>query len=624
MWEAPRRADRGPCFRRTPSARKLRCTLDWLRLQKHTRTDYESPITNHESRTNLRERLTRLEVLHRVSNAIHTVRAPQKILRLVLREAVRITRANSGSIVLINPNTGLLDIEAAVGLPKKAQRLKLKPGEGVTGWVAQRGQPLRVPDVTADPRYVKARPSVRSELAAPLEVEGQVMGVLNVDSDRVHAFSEADEELLVALARHSARVLHNAWLLETLRLKTRQLETLVAVGQTIVSAPSLDETLRLITAQGAKLLRGKLCSLLLLDPERRELTLRACHGAGKRYATKPNLPVAESQVGVVVRGKRPLAVLNVQESHRYHHIEVARAEGLVSLLSVPLLYRGEATGVLNVYTGEQHRFDNEEIRLLSALAHLSAIAIEKARLYEKVVDVEEQLRQNEKLSALGLLAAEIAHEIRNPLTVMKMLFHSLGLRFDVGDARATDAAVIHEKMEQLDKIVERLLRFARTSEPEFQRANLNAIIEDVLLLVRHKLGQQGIELRKKLAEPLAEVPCDPTQIEQVLLNLILNAAQAMPQGGTLTLTTGSDNDRVSFTVGDTGQGMTAEQQSKLFQPFLTTKPSGTGIGLAIVRKIVDTHRGRVEVRSRPGKGTQFRVALPLSQANRFPPEHPKA
>lgn len=559
----------------------------------------------------LRERLTRLEVFYRVSDATHTARSPRKILRLVLTEAVRITKASSGSIILINPNTGLLDIEAAVGLTPKARQIKLKPGQGVTGWVAQTGQPLRVPDVAAHPLYVPARKSVRSELAVPLEIEGQVMGVLNVDSDRTDAFREADQELLVALAQHSARVLHNAWLLEKLKQKTRQLETLFEVGQTIVSATSLEETLKRITAHGVKLMRAKVCSLLLLDPDGEKLILKAFHGAGERYATKPSLRVADSQMGVVVRRKRPLALLNVQESDRFQHIEIAKGEGLVSLLSVPLLYRDHAIGALNVYTAEQHRFDNEEIRLLSALAHLSAIAIEKARLYEKVVDVEEQLRQNEKLSALGLLAAEIAHEIRNPLTVMKMLIHSLNLEFGAGDPRAKDVAIVTQKMAQLDKIVDRFLRFARTSEPQFRSENLNTIVEDVLLLVRHKLGQQGIELRKRLASPLPSVLCDRTQIEQVLLNLILNAAQAMPGGGTLTLSTTREEAAVSLRVADTGEGMTPARQKELFQPFLTSKPSGTGIGLAIVRKIVDTHRGQIEVRSRPAKGTQFRIRLPL-------------
>ena len=117
---------------------------------------------------------------------------------------------------------------------------------------------------------------------------------------------------------------------------------------------------------------------------------------------------------------------------------------------MPLLYGGQAIGTLSVYTGQPYSFSNEEIRILSALAELSAIAIEKARLYERVVDVEEQLRQNEKLSALGLLAAEVAHEIRNPLTVLKMLYHSLDLKFPAGDPRAKDARIIDEKIGQLN------------------------------------------------------------------------------------------------------------------------------------------------------------------------------
>src|SRR5205823_14951771 len=164
---------------------------------------------------------------------------------------------------------------------------------------------------------------------------------------------------------------------------------------------------------------------------------------------------------------KPLQVENVQLSSRYQSVEIAREEGLVALLSVPLLFAGEAIGALSVYTGQPYSFSNEEIRILSALAELSAIAIEKARLYERVVDVEEQLRRNEKLSALGLLAAEVAHEIRNPLTVMKMLYHSLDLKFPGGDPRAKDAQIMGEKMEHLNRIVEQILDFARTSEPQF-------------------------------------------------------------------------------------------------------------------------------------------------------------
>src|SRR2546430_16928877 len=130
------------------------------------------------------------------------------------------------------------------------------------------------------------------------------------------------------------------------------------------------------------------------------------------------------------------------------------------------------------------------------------MAIEKARLYDRVVDVEEQLRQNEKLSALGLLAAEVAHEIRNPLTVMKMLYHSLDLNFDTGDPRTKDARIIGEKIEHLNKIVEQILDFARTTEPKFAPVNLNELIDELGLLVRHKLKNQNVQLIRTLQPDL--------------------------------------------------------------------------------------------------------------------------
>ena len=205
---------------------------------------------------------------------------------------------------------------------------------------------------------------------------------------------------------------------------------------------------------------------------------------------------------------------------------------------MPLIFAGEAIGALNIYTGQPYKFSNEEIRILSALAELSAIAIEKARLYERIVDVEEQLRQNEKLSALGLLAAEVAHEIRNPLTVMKMLYHSLDLKFPDGrSARQGRRRSCGEKMEHLNKIVEQILDFARTTEPKFAPVNLNELIDELGLLVRHKLRQPEHPVHctagSRICRPSS---ADATQLEQAFLNLILNAAEAMPKGGTLTIT----------------------------------------------------------------------------------------
>jgi signal transduction histidine kinase len=579
-----------------------------------------APETEPAEIRELRVRCERLERMAQVSHVIHSTLDPQEALRLILRETVRLTRASSGSVVLVNPTTGFLEIQAAHGLPPNADHLKLRVGEGVTGWVASTGRPARVGDVSRDPRYIMLRANIRSELAVPLRVNDEVRGVLNVDADRQDAFSEDDQSLLEELALQAAGVIRNTWLYEQLRQKARLFESLVNVGQIINSALNLDDALAAITREACGLMAGRMCSLLLLDASREWLDLRASHGAGEAYLTKPRLSVGDSLLGTVVRRRKPAQVLNVQTSSGYQSVNIARREGLVSLLSVPLLYRGQAIGVLSVYTDTPHNFSNEEIRILSALAELSAIAIEKARLYERLVDVEEQLRQSEKLSALGLLAAEVAHEIRNPLAVMKLIWHSLDLRFTEEDPRATDARIMGDKMDHLNRIVERILDFARTTEPRIAPVNVNDLIEDLGLLTRHKLRAQGVELVRELDPTLPPLMGDATQLEQAFLNLALNAAEAMPAGGRLTITTRavrlSHNEAapthlvVSFR--DTGNGMTTEQRERAFTSLLnTTKATGVGLGLVIVRRIVETHRGKVRLTSRPGAGTKISLVLPL-------------
>jgi signal transduction histidine kinase len=568
----------------------------------------------------LKSRYERLNLLYQVSNVIHSTLEPQEALQLIVSEAVRLMRALSGSVVLINPTTGFLEIHASQNLPAAAARLKLRVGEGITGWVARAGKAARVGDVTLDPRYIAARRGVHSELAVPLEVNGEVRGVLNVDSDRTNAFSTDDQELLQELAVQAAKVIHNTWLYEQLRLKAGLFESLASVSRTINSTLNLDEALRVITREACLLMRARMCSLMMLDENLEWLGLRASYGAGKAYLDKPRLSVEESLLGVVVRRKKPLQVENVQISSRYQSIEVARREGLVSLLSVPLLFAGQATGTLNIYTDRPYHFSNEEIRILSALAELSGIAIEKARLYERTVDVEEQLRQNEKLSALGLLAAEVAHEIRNPLTVMKLLYHSLDLKFPPGDPRSKDARLIDAKIEHLNKIVEQTLAFARTTEPRLAPVNLNELIDELGLLVRHKLANQNIEFIRELQPDLPSVSGDAPQLEQAFLNLILNAAEAMPDGGKLTIKSrvvrsspaGDKPAHVLIEFKDTGKGMSEELQHRAFTTVLTTtKTKGTGLGLAIVGRIIETHHGSIRIKSRLNHGTSILVSFPV-------------
>jgi len=567
----------------------------------------------------LRQRLARAETLARVSRVIHSTLEPREGLQRILGEAVRLVRASSGSVCLVNPTSGFLEIEASEGLPVEARALRLRVGEGITGWVARTGRPARVGEVQADRRYVHLKGGVVSELAIPLRVAGEVRGVLNVDSDRTDAFSAEDQELLEDLAALAAQSIQNSWVFESARQRARLLESLVRVSQRINSTVSLDDALDVVTREARALIGVRMCSLMMVDDTGEWLDMRACHGAGERYRTKPRLPVSDSLLGIVVRRRKPMQVENVQVSGRYQNVAIAREEGLVSLLAVPLQFEQRAIGALAVYTGEPHQFSDEEVRTLSAYAELSALALEKTRLYDRLVSTEEELRQSERLSALGLLAAEVAHEIRNPLTVMKMLHHSLNLHFPVGDPRSTDVRIMGEKMDHLNRIVDRVLDFARTAEPVRTAVDVNGLLQDLGFLMRAKLKHAGVRLSLRLDADLPRITGDATQLEQAFLNLSLNAVDAMSGGGDLLIRSrslrpreGGLPDRLIVRFRDTGEGMSAEQQSRLFTSLLSsTKPQGNGLGLAIVKRVVEAHRGEIRVHSTRGRGTAFTLVLPF-------------
>lgn len=248
-------------------------------------------------------------------------------------------------------------------------------------------------------------------------------------------------------------------------------------------------------------------------------------------------------------------------------------------------------------------------RIQSELLHSNR---ELTESLQKLSRTQDQLIQAEKLASLGQLAAGVAHELNNPLGGI-LLYSSLLLeKMDHAHEHLNDIEQIRDETKRCKNIVQGLLDFSRQSRTQGTVVDLDTIIEKTLSLVVHQSLFKDITITKKLDPSIPKIYADPGQLQQVFLNIILNAAQAMQGKGNLTLTTRKHHDKVIASFKDTGPGMSEKIRKKIFDPFFTTRPQGqgTGLGLAIAYGIVQKHKGTIQVKSRPGKGAEFRIILP--------------
>jgi signal transduction histidine kinase len=556
-----------------------------------------------------------IDALYRISGLVNDVEHARQAMELIIDEMILCFPHCTAAVEIINPDTQCLEIEVLRGLPEHSRQVHLRLGEGITGWVALHGRPLIVPDVREDARYVAVHPDVRSEIAVPMTgAKGEVIGVVNLDSLEVDAFSERDLKVLTLLTNEASRVVRRLWFIERLRIQADQLRALVNTGRSIVKKRELGELLQSIAEETLGLMHCRVCALFLFDERDATLRLEAIAGVPAEKAPREILSLEESALGTALRRKKTIEVAEIARSEEHHFVELVQSLQLVTLLASPILYEDSVIGLLNVYTDRPHRFSDPERRVFETLAGLSAVAIQNARLYQRIFQTEEQLRRSEKLTTLGLISAEIAHEIRNPLTVIRLLFEALDLEFPEEDPRAQDVRVIVEKIDQLDGIVSRVLSFGRSREDMRARYDLRLIVEDTARLVRMKLQQARIGLRVDLPDEPIIVEASRSQLQQALLNLVLNAMQAIEAEGRIELRAGRDGaEGIGWIdVSDTGPGVPDHLRGQIFDSFLSSKAEGTGLGLAIVKRILRSHSGDVALQESSSAGARMRIWLPLA------------
>lgn len=550
-----------------------------------------------------------------------------RILDEVLRLGVFDVKVN-GMIALIDSQTGKVSLVVNRGIPENHPCLTMLSNDTSDTKcpcrLTSKKAEVIVPngesqDARLNCDWPDALPHVG--ICLPLNLRGQALGVLSLWLIATQRVTDEDIKLLTSVSDQISLAIESALSNEEAHRRANELAALNKSIQAMVSTLDFESVLRLVIGEVRNLLDTEGASVLLRDPISDDLVFTAVAGPGSERLMGARIPIRAGIAGWVMRERESVLVDDAQSDPRFFGA-VDATTGLTtrSVVAVPLRFKGAVWGVVEAINGARGKFSKRDCEMLEALARSAAIAIENARLFQAERELHRlveqsrvQLAQTEKLAAMGRLAASLAHEINNPLQAIYNCLHML-LHFDLeADDQREYLQTSIEEVERLSGVVTRTLDFARRPPQEMKLANLNEIVVKVLTLANKYFQHCHIELQRELSPQLPPIQATTDELAQVFLNLVLNAVDAMPEGGTLRVTSRlAEDGRLAVAFSDTGRGIPPEYLPRVFEPFFSTKDNGTGLGLAISYGIVQRHRGEIQVRSQIGEGTTFTVWLPAA------------
>ena len=345
----------------------------------------------------LREKTREVDVLHRISASISNQLDLEAILKHIVDVVVEVTKADACLLYLLSDSQDELILRASKNPhPKLIGRITIGLGEGITGWVAQeRTRVVIQSNANDDPRFkfFHNLPEDRYQafVSVPIMAKKEVVGVINVQHKRPKRYQPDEIALLSTIANQVGGAIENARLYDQMQRKALQVETLSQVSETVASNRLIKDVLQLLVTMTAQMMNSKICSIMLLDDASGELRIAATQSLSEQYRRKPNLKIGQGISGRAVKDRRPIIVLDVSTERDYMYPDMAKKEGLCSLLSIPMMVRDKALGVINSYTSAPHVFTSEEVKLLQAIANQAAIAIEHTTLIEKSHEMQEAL-----------------------------------------------------------------------------------------------------------------------------------------------------------------------------------------------------------------------------------------
>ena len=569
-----------------------------------------------------------LQALVHASLALTTELSLERVLQTIADVARDVLGARYAALGVIGEHgTGLSQFMTA-GIDDTTSRA-IGPwpiGKGVLGLLVTERRPLRIRSLASHPKsagFPANHPPMGSFLGVPIMVRDRAYGNLYVTEKQGAAeFSETDERLALMLASQAAIAIENALTFQTLRQTQRELEdkerqathaaarmqALVQASLAMTTELSLERVLQKIADVARDVLHARYAALGVINDS--GTGLGRFLTAGVDDTTKRAigaLPTGKGVLGLLITERCPIRIRTLAAHPRFAGFP-ANHPPMGSFLGVPIVVRDRVYG--NLYVTEKQgaeEFSEVDEGVALMLASQAAIAIENAYAFEALHQAQEELVRKEKLATLGQLAGGVGHELRNPLGVIKNSVYYLNMILPEDEKVRKHLGILDREVANSNRIVTELLDFARVKTPIREAAGLGAIVQAAL--ERLPLPE-SVTVRVELDESSSLALVDPQQVGQIVLNLLLNAVQAMPEGGRMTVSTGEDRESVFAAVEDTGVGIAAENVARIFQPLFTTKAKGIGLGLALVRDLAEANDGRITIESTVGRGSRFAVHFP--------------
>ena len=378
------------------------------------------------------------------------------------------------------------------------------------------------------------------------------------------------------------------------------------------SSTSVNEVLDVVVKKITEVLNARGAFLRILNKETNQFEVGAGYGMGERYmhkgpvTTEKLLPDPSDLHKVII-------ITDIWNAPRVEYPQQAWDEGVRMMLDVPLAIEDRLIGLIRVYLEKQRDFSDDELEFILTVAEQCTCIIERVQLIEsQQAHFTHLATRMEKMSSLGRMAAGIAHEINNPLGGILLFASNMSKKVEPASPFEKGLKIIIRETQRCKTIIQGLLEFARDKKPHKVAADINNIITTAVGVVQNEFYLKHVNLEKHLAPGMVKTLLDENQIEQVIINLLLNALHAVEDHGRVSIKSMvyPEQNSIAVQIADNGCGIPADEVKKIFEPFYSTRPDGTGLGLAVSYGIIKNHQGDFNVFSEPGKGSCFTIELP--------------